>query len=151
MGSFEFISIFIMVLLFPSSHPKAKGDASDSASEAVGLLKWKGSFQNKNNSLLASWNLQSISGKNSSNLPCTWAGISCINGSVSKLNLSEYSIKGSLYNFPFSTLPNLEYLNLRKNQIFGNIPREIGNLTKLIHLDFSVNELSEEIPPEIAT
>nr|XP_027116890.1 MDIS1-interacting receptor like kinase 2-like isoform X1 [Coffea arabica]XP_027116891.1 MDIS1-interacting receptor like kinase 2-like isoform X1 [Coffea arabica] len=149
MGSFEFISIFIMVLLFPSSHPKAKGVASDSASEAAGLLKWKASLQNQNNSLLASWNLQSISGKNSSNLPCTWAGISCINGSVNRLNLSEYSIKGSLYDFPFSSLPNLEYLELSLNQIFGSIPREIGNLSKLIYLDFSVNELSQEIPPEI--
>ncbi|XP_027166050.1 MDIS1-interacting receptor like kinase 2-like [Coffea eugenioides] len=149
MGSFEFISIFIMVLLFPSSHPKAKGVASDSASEAAGLLKWKASFQNQNNSLLASWNLQSISGKNSSNLPCTWAGISCINGSVNRLNLSEYMIKGSLYDFPFSSLPNLEYLELSLNQIFGSIPREIGNLSKLIYLDFSVNELSHEIPPEI--
>ncbi|XP_027120750.1 uncharacterized protein [Coffea arabica] len=149
MGSFQFISIFIMVLLFPSSHPKAKGVASDSASEAAGLLKWKASFQNQNNSLLASWNLQPISGKNSSNLPCTWAGISCINGSVNRLNLSEYSIKGSLYDFPFSSLPNLEYLELSLNQIFGSIPREIGNLSKLIYLDFSVNELSQEIPPEI--
>ncbi|CDP11194.1 unnamed protein product [Coffea canephora] len=96
MASFEFISIFIMVLLFPSSHPKAKGVASDSASEAA-----------------------------------------------------EYSIKGSLYDFPFSSLPNLEYLELSLNQIFGSIPREIGNLSKLIYLDFSVNELSQEIPPEI--
>ncbi|XP_027116901.2 uncharacterized protein [Coffea arabica] len=149
MGSFEFMSIFIMVLLFPSSHPKAKGVASDSASEAAALLKWKASFQNQNNSLLTSWNRDSINAKNSSNLPCTWAGISCINGSVNRLNLSEWSIKGSLYDFPFSSLPNLEYLDLSLNQIFGSIPREIGNLSKLIYLDFSVNELSKEIPPEI--
>ncbi|CDP19636.1 unnamed protein product [Coffea canephora] len=150
MGSFEFISIFIMVLLFPSSHPKAKGVASDSASEAAGLLKWKASLQNQNNSLLASWNLQSISGKNSSNLPCTWAGISCINGSVNRLNLSEYSIKGSLYDFPFSSLPNLEYLELSLNQIFGSIPREIGNLN-LTHLNLGSNQFSGPIPSGIGT
>ncbi|CDP11195.1 unnamed protein product [Coffea canephora] len=147
MGSFEIISIFLLALLFPSFHPKGGGSAS--AEEAAALLKWKARCQNQNNGLLTSWNLQSINASNSSNLPCTWAGISCINGSVNRLNLSAWGIKGSLYDFPFLSLPNLEYLDLSLNQFFGSIPRQIGNLSKLIYLDFSVNELSQEIPPEI--
>ncbi|XP_027164525.1 MDIS1-interacting receptor like kinase 2-like isoform X2 [Coffea eugenioides] len=92
MGSFKIISIFVLVvLLFPSFHPKC--GASASAEEAAALLKWKASFQNQNNSFLTSWNLQSINAKKSSVLPCTWAGISCIDGRVNRLNLSDWSIQ----------------------------------------------------------
>ncbi|CDP19288.1 unnamed protein product [Coffea canephora] len=148
MCSFKIISIFLLVLLlFPSFQPKC--GASASVEEATALLKWKASFQNRNNSNLTSWNLQSINAKNSSSLPCTWAGVSCIHGSVNRLNLSNWRIKGSLYDFPFSSLPNLEYLDLSLNQIFGSIPKQIGSLSKLIYLDVWVNELSQEIPAEI--
>ncbi|CDP20008.1 unnamed protein product [Coffea canephora] len=148
MGSFKIISTFLLVLLpFPSFHPKC--GASASAEEAAALLKWKASFRNQNNSFLTSWNLQSINAKKSSVLPCTWAGISCIDGRVNRLNLSDWSIEGSLYDFPFSSLPNLEYLDLSQNQIFGSIPKQIGNLSKLSYLNFYANELSQEIPPEI--
>ncbi|XP_071938391.1 MDIS1-interacting receptor like kinase 2 isoform X3 [Coffea arabica] len=125
MGSFKIISIFVLVvLLAPSFHPRC--GASASAEEAAALLKWKASFLSQNNSYLTSWNLQSGDAKNSSILPCTWAGISCIDGSVNRLNLSDWSIKGSLYDFPFSSLPNLEDLDLSFNQIFGRIPKQIG-------------------------
>nr|XP_027119360.1 MDIS1-interacting receptor like kinase 2-like isoform X1 [Coffea arabica] len=148
MGSFKIISIFVLVvLLVPSFHPRC--GASASAEEAAALLKWKASFLSQNNSYLTSWNLQSGDAKNSSTLPCTWAGISCIDGSVNRLNLSDWSIKGSLYDFPFSSLPNLEDLDLSFNQIFGRIPKQIGNMSKLISLDFGANELSGKIPPEI--
>ncbi|CDP19734.1 unnamed protein product [Coffea canephora] len=119
MCSFKIISIFLLVLLlFPSLQPKCGALAS--VEEAAALFKWKASFQNQNNSNLTSWNLQSINAKNSSSLPCTWAGVSCIHGSVNSLN-----------------------------QIFGSIPKQIGSLSKLIYLDVWVNELSQEIPAEI--
>ncbi|CDP11201.1 unnamed protein product [Coffea canephora] len=47
--------------------------------------------------------------------------------------------------FPFLSLLNLEYPNLGVNQFFGGIPHQMGILSKLIYIDFSVNELSQEI------
>ncbi|MYA48575.1 MAG: hypothetical protein F4Y23_04830 [Candidatus Dadabacteria bacterium] len=40
-------------------------------------------------------------------------------------------------------------LDLRSNRLSGNIPRELGNLTKLNHVLLSDNRLSGTIPPEL--
>ena len=44
----------------------------------------------------------------------------------------------------------MEQLFLGLNQLNGEIPRELGNLTMLIALDLSNNRLSGEIPAELA-
>ncbi|XP_027179481.1 MDIS1-interacting receptor like kinase 2-like isoform X3 [Coffea eugenioides] len=144
-----FVFMFILVLhtLAPSFPPKVC--ASAFAEEAAALLKWKASFANQNSSLLISWNIKPTKAKNSSS-PCTWASVSCnIDGSVNRLNLTNSNVSTTLYDFPFSSLPNLEYVDLSMNELFGSIPAQIGNLSKLIYLDFSINQLSQEIPPEI--
>ena len=41
------------------------------------------------------------------------------------------------------------FLDLSSNQLTGEIPPEIGNLTNLIDLSLSENQLTGEIPPEI--
>ena len=46
-------------------------------------------------------------------------------------------------------LTNLEVLYLNGNEHTGEIPSWIGNLTNLTHLNLSYNELTGEIPPEI--
>jgi len=46
-------------------------------------------------------------------------------------------------------LSNLTDLNLFKNQLIGNIPHELENLTNLRVLTASENELSGNIPPEL--
>ncbi|KAK3425168.1 hypothetical protein EUGRSUZ_F01967 [Eucalyptus grandis] len=54
-----------------------------------------------------------------------------------------------LHHLNFSYLPNLVYLALNNNLLYGSIPPSIGNLSKLTHLDFSYNELSGNIPTQL--
>ena len=47
------------------------------------------------------------------------------------------------------SIENTRYLHLPSNQLTGEIPAEIGNLTNLIRLDLSDNQLTGSIPAEI--
>uniref|UniRef100_A0A0V0H4R9 Putative ovule protein n=1 Tax=Solanum chacoense TaxID=4108 RepID=A0A0V0H4R9_SOLCH len=113
-----------------------------STEEANALLKWKATFKNQNNSLLASWTP-------SSNACRDWYGVICFNGRVNTLNITNSSVIGTLYAFPFSSLPFLENLDLSKNEFSGTIPPEIGYLANLIFLNLNFNQISGTIPPQI--
>uniref|UniRef100_A0A2N9IA05 non-specific serine/threonine protein kinase n=1 Tax=Fagus sylvatica TaxID=28930 RepID=A0A2N9IA05_FAGSY len=124
--------------------------------EIDALLNWKASLQNETQSPLTSWTLIPYSETNSSNsqntssIPCSWFGISCNQaGSVTRLNLTNSGLKGTLHEFSFSSLPNLAFLDLSMNELFGTVPIEISNLPKLIYLDLLSNNLSGEIPSQI--
>ncbi|XP_062094218.1 receptor-like protein 7 [Humulus lupulus] len=93
---------------------------------------------------------------------CTWDGVSCNEGRVTGLHLSDKSImagieSSSLFNLRylksldlsfnnfstpipsgFGKLTNLSYLNLSNAGFVGQIPLEISRLTNLVSLDFSV-------------
>ncbi|PHT97562.1 putative LRR receptor-like serine/threonine-protein kinase [Capsicum chinense] len=114
-----------------------------STEEATALLKWKTTFKNQNNSLLASW-------KPSSDACNGWYGVICFIGRVNRLNIKNSRVIGTLYDFPFSSLRFLEYFELSMNNLSGTIPPEISNLTSLIYLDLSINQISGTIPPEIS-
>ncbi|KAL5769832.1 hypothetical protein ACOSP7_013986 [Xanthoceras sorbifolium] len=123
-----------------------------STHEANALLKWKSSFANQTQSQLPSWTLLSHNTSNSkpSTTPCTWFGISCNPaGSVIKINITSFGLNGTLHEFPFSSFPNLAYVDLAMNSLYGTIPPQIANLSKLVYLDLSTNQFSGEIPPEI--
>ncbi|KAK6785905.1 hypothetical protein RDI58_014430 [Solanum bulbocastanum] len=115
-----------------------------STEEPTALLKWKATFKNQNNSLLASWTP-------SSNACREWYGDICFNGRVNTLNITNSSVIGTLYAFPFSSLPFLENLDLRMNNFTGTIPPEIGNLTNLVYLNLNTNQISGTIPPQIGS
>ncbi|KAF3643725.1 putative receptor-like protein 12-like [Capsicum annuum] len=115
-----------------------------STEEATALLKWKATFKNQNNSLLVSW-------KPSPDACNDWYGVVCFNGRVNRLNIRNASVFGTLYAFPFSSLPFLKYVDLSMNNHSGTIPPEIGNLTNLIYLNLSVNQISGTIPPQIGS
>jgi len=90
---------------------------------------------------------------NTSTPPCKWDGITCnVDGSVTGIE-----IRGRLYALPdkylklnFSSLPNLDSLDLSYNNLQGSIPLEIGTLSKLTFLDLSYNNLTGELPISLA-
>ncbi|XP_009616588.1 uncharacterized protein LOC107772987 [Nicotiana tabacum] len=147
---FAFLQFFTLLYLFTVSFA--------STEEATALLKWKATFQNQNNTLLASWKLSHVGSKNSSSVGATgsdacrgWYGVTCLNGRVNRLNITNASVVGTLYDFPFSFLPLLEYVDLSMNQLSGTIPPEIGKLTNLVYLDLSINHISGTIPLQIGS
>ena len=65
------------------------------------------------------------------------------------LYLTNSTLKGTLHEFPFSSLPNLECVDLSTNELFGTVPIEIIPLSKLKDFDLSFNNFLGEIPPQI--
>ena len=57
---------------------------------------------------------------------------------------TEVTLWGEVY-----SIENTTYLDLQYNQLTGEIPPEIGNLTNLERLWLHGNQLTGEIPPEI--
>ncbi|KAK9993334.1 hypothetical protein SO802_023037 [Lithocarpus litseifolius] len=131
----------------------------EAGAEIDALLKWKASLQNETQSQpsLPSWTLlpnsnatNSSMNQNTSTSPCSWFGISCNQAeSVTRLNLTNSGLKGTLHEFPFSSLPSLAYVDLSMNKLFGTVPSEISRLSKLIYLNTSSNNFSGAIPPQI--
>jgi Ran GTPase-activating protein (RanGAP) involved in mRNA processing and transport len=79
---------------------------------------------------------------------CDWYGVTCSSGSVSRIDLSDNSLSGSIP-AELGNLTNLTYLNLSTNSLTGSIPAELGNLSKLITLYLGNNSLSGSIPAEL--
>ncbi|XP_021603282.1 receptor-like protein 7 [Manihot esculenta] len=85
---------------------------------------------------------------------CSWHGVECDEKTnhVVSLDLSESCIYGSINsNSTLFRLVHLQRLNLGSNDfIHSQIPSEIGQLSRLTHLDFSFSGFSGEIPAEIS-
>ena len=76
--------------------------------------------------------------------PCTWYGILCGDGSVTRLQLSDNGLTGTVPEL--SVLSSLFFINLDFNQLTGNMP-DLSGLTELDGADFYDNQFSGEIPP----
>ena len=72
----------------------------------------------------------------------TWYGVGVSDGSVTALNLGENNLTGELP-AELGNLTNLTGLHLTQNALTGSIPSELGNLTNLIALWLWGNQLSE--------
>ncbi|KAK7847317.1 mdis1-interacting receptor like kinase 2 [Quercus suber] len=140
------ISLLHFATFASSTTPSVAATAEEGKAfykEAEALLNWKASLDNQNKSLLSSW---------VGDRPCiNWVGITCddLELGVTRLNLSSFALKGTLYNLNFSSFPNLLTIDLSKNSFYGTIPYSIGNLSNLTHLDLADNNLSGTITPRI--
>lgn len=79
----------------------------------------------------------------------TWKGVTIIDDNVVALKLTNNNLNGEL---PASigNLTHLKVLNLHNNAIKGNVPTSIGKLNKLIRLNISLNTFQGNIPEEIS-
>ncbi|KAM4077460.1 hypothetical protein ACJW30_12G139600 [Castanea mollissima] len=145
-NAFSFVSLVAFAILHSSFEVASVSVNAEREAEADALLIWKASLQRETQSPLPSWTLLPNNATNSSNnqytssTPCSWFGVSCNHAGT---------LKGTLHEFPFSSLPNLAYVDLSMNGFFGTIPIQISHISKLIYLDLSFNNLSGEMPPQI--
>ncbi|WP_069472978.1 InlB B-repeat-containing protein, partial [Candidatus Marithrix sp. Canyon 246] len=87
-------------------------------------------------------NWKNNSGWNVTNTPCSWHGVSCSNGGVSRISLTNNELKGSTPDF--SALPKLTHLYLYSNQLSGSIPN-FSALPNLLELFLDRNQLTGTI------
>ncbi|KAL8466947.1 hypothetical protein ACS0TY_035869 [Phlomoides rotata] len=68
---------------------------------------------------------------------------------VTNINLSKNNLSGNIPK-ELIRLVELRSLNLSQNRLTGPIPEKIGDMTQLESLDFSMNSLSGQIPTSVA-
>ncbi|XP_048435759.1 MDIS1-interacting receptor like kinase 2-like [Pyrus x bretschneideri] len=134
---------FLYMLLLLSALPLIKTTSIAPRKQAESLVKWKDGWS-------SSWPLNSWSLTNLNSL-CKWTAISCSQTrTVSKIDLSNMAIDGTLSLFDFPSFPNLTHFNLNGNYFDGPIPSEIDQVTELQYLNLRDNRLSGTIPYQLS-
>ena len=120
---FSLVALSALVVLHFSLNVASASVKEGAEAEIDALLKWKASLQNETVSQppLPSWTLlpnnatNSSNNQNTSSSPCSWFGVSCNQAeSVTRLNLTNSGLKGTLHEFPFSSLLSLVYVDLSR-------------------------------------
>ncbi|GLJ09613.1 hypothetical protein SUGI_0112740 [Cryptomeria japonica] len=129
----EIVFFTVHLLLFylqlcSSAHASDNGSFNDEQA----LLALKNSITYDPYNVLSSWD--------SNTNVCNWTGISCNRlMRVSTIDLEKIGHK----------LSNLQELRLAGNQLSGRIPTSLGNCSKLILLDLSLNSLTGTVPLQL--
>ena len=74
-----------------------------------------------------------------------WHGVTVTNGRVAELDLGNNNLTGNIPT-ELGNLTALTSLDLDDNNLTGNIPTELGNLTDLTSLDLNDNSLTGSLP-----
>ncbi|GAA0172591.1 transmembrane signal receptor [Lithospermum erythrorhizon] len=129
----KMLSFIFLAIAFVTVESNSEGDA---------LYGMRSNLGDPNN-VLQSWDPTLVN-------PCTWFHVTCNSeNSVTRLDLGNANLTGVLVVRSLELLPNLQYLELFGNHISGQIPSELGNLTKLISLDLYKNQLTGPIPTSL--
>ncbi len=80
--------------------------------------------------------------------PCTWYGVICNEGHVTRLILDWNHLQGTIPS-EIANLLQLQILRLDGNWLSGSIPKALGKLTNLEQLFLYRNQLTGSIPPEL--
>jgi Leucine-rich repeat (LRR) protein len=80
--------------------------------------------------------------------PCTWFGVTCTGTDVTSLVLENNNLVGNLP-VEIGDLTNLITLDLSGNSLDSSIPTQIGTMTALETVDLSNNDLTGALPTEI--
>ncbi|XP_048138568.1 MDIS1-interacting receptor like kinase 2-like [Rhodamnia argentea] len=142
-------SFFLLFVSSASSTPSTFTAAANSEKQTEALQTWKSSLEGRSQSLLPSWR---------GNDSCNFVGVACDDyGTITRLNLSNLGMRGTLGGLDFSRLANLISLDISNNKIYssileyrlnGSIPSSIGSLTNLTILCLGDNNLFGSLPPE---
>ncbi|CAL5023084.1 unnamed protein product [Urochloa decumbens] len=161
-----YISFFLFIRLLLSFQPKSYAQSTNQSDDDHQILLGLKQHWGRNSPALSGWNASSAA-------HCNWGGVTCTNGVVTAITLSNQSfikpIPASLcflkdlaildlsYNNFSTSFPiilyncsNLNYLDLSNNLFVGNLPDDINRLsTQLEHLNLSGNSFTGSIPPSI--
>jgi len=75
----------------------------------------------------------------------SWDGVDVLDDKVSSLLLYSNNLKGNIP-LELGNLSALKRLSLSNNSLSGKIPDALGNLSQLVYLELSSNQLTGEIP-----
>ena len=78
----------------------------------------------------------------STNTPCTWYGVTCDEGHVTRLDLQNNQLSGELP-AELQNLDNLEAFYLNNNSLTGSLPTHLVSLTALQTFSFQDTEMCE--------
>merc|ERR1712232_651042 len=83
-------------------------------------------------------------GKTAFDDECSWEGVHCENGLVTRLDLSDQELIGTIPT-TIGLLTNLEYLDLSKNLLLSGKVPDLSDLTKVAYLNIADTLLSGDV------